>query len=242
MTGTALNVAAILVGGLAGSRPRWRLSQAREQQIKTLSGVVALVLGAKLLWLGTSGPLLNALKQWGLLLVALMLGKLLGRLLGLQAYSNRLGQFALQRLQSPSTAGARRWDHALLVGAALFCAAPLAVVGSLQDGLHNYWYLLALKAVMDGLAVQAMVPWLGRGMVLAALPVAAWQGLWTLGARALVEAGWLGTFSPATEALHLVCGFLTISVAVVIFEVRKIELANYLPALVLAPLLARWLS
>lgn len=240
MIGTALNAAAIVAGGLAGGRPGWRLNPQREQQVKTLLGVMALVLGGKLFWQGTSAPFTAALKLWGLVLLALMLGKMLGHGLGLQKASNRLGQFALQKLQAPGGI-ARRWDHALLVGAALFCAAPLAWIGSLQDGLHNFWYLLAVKAVMDGLAAQAFVPMLGRGILLAALPVVAWQGLLTLGARALVEAGWLSTFAPATAAFHLVCGFLAIAVAVVIFEVRKIELANYLPALVIAPLLARWL-
>jgi uncharacterized membrane protein YqgA involved in biofilm formation len=240
MIGTALNVAAIVAGGLAGGSPRWRLSQLREQQIKTFLGVAALVLGGKLFWTGTQGPFGTALKVWGLVLLSLMLGKVAGRLMRLQNASNRLGQYALQKLQAPRGVS-RRWDHALLVGAALFCAAPLAFIGSLQDGLHNFWYLLAVKAVMDGLAAQAFVPLLGRGILLAALPVAAWQGVLTLGARALVEAGWLSTFAPATSAVHLVCGFLAISVAVVIFEVRKIELANYLPALVIAPLLARWL-
>jgi uncharacterized membrane protein YqgA involved in biofilm formation len=241
MIGTALNVAAIVGGGLAGGRPRWQLSGQREGQIKTLLGVTALVLGGKLFWAGTQGPLTAALKLWGLALLSLVLGKLAGRLLGLQGFSNRLGQYALEKMRAPG-GQARRWDHALLVGAALFCAAPLAVVGSLQDGLHNFWYLLAVKAVMDGLAAQAFVAILGRGIVLAALPVAAWQGLLTLGARAMVEAGWLSTFAPATAALDLTCGFLSVSVAVVIFEVRKVELANYLPALVIAPLLARWLG
>ena len=240
MIGTAVNVAAIVAGGLVGGSPRWRLSPRRESQVKTGLGTVALVLGGKLFWAGTQGPFLAALKLWGLVLLSLVLGKMLGRLVGLQTASNRLGQYALQRLQAPPEA-LRRWDQALLVGAALFCAAPLAVVGSLQDGLHNFWYLLAVKAVMDGLAAQAFVPLLGRGILLAALPVAGWQGLLTLGARAMVEAGWLSTFQPATSALHLACGFLAISVAVVIFEVRKIELANYLPSLVVAPLLARGL-
>lgn len=241
MIGTALNVAAIIGGGLAGGRPRWQLPAERERQVKNILGVMALVLGGKLFWEGTQGPGTAALKLWALVLLSLILGKLAGRLLGLQTASNRLGHFALQKLQAHA-GGSRRWDHALLVGAALFCAAPLALVGSLQDGLHNFWYLLAVKAVMDGLAAQAFVNVLGRGIVLAALPVAAWQGVLTLGARALVEAGWLSTFTPAAAALHLTCGFLSVSVAVVIFEVRKVELANYLPALVLAPLLARWLA
>jgi len=35
-------------------------------------------------------------------------------------------------------------------------------------------------------------------------------------------------------------GFVACAVALVIFEIRKVELANYLPALVVAPLLT-WL-
>jgi hypothetical protein len=38
----------------------------------------------------------------------------------------------------------------------LFCAAPLGLLGAVTDGLSGYFYLLAVKAVMDGLAMTAL--------------------------------------------------------------------------------------
>jgi uncharacterized membrane protein YqgA involved in biofilm formation len=40
-----------------------------------------------------------------------------------------------------------------------------------------------------------------------------------------------------TPSLNITAGFLACVVALVIFEVRRVELANYLPALFIAPLL-----
>lgn len=45
-----------------------------------------------------------------------------------------------------------------------------------------------------------------------------------------------------TAALNVTAGFLACIVTVVIFGVRKVELANYLPALAVAPGLAWWLA
>jgi uncharacterized membrane protein YqgA involved in biofilm formation len=41
------------------------------------------------------------------------------------------------------------------------------------------------------------------------------------------------------DSVNLTAGLITGAVALVVFEVRKVELANYLPALALAPLLSR---
>ena len=41
--------------------------------------------------------------------------------------------------------------------AVLFCAAPLGLLGAVADGLSGYFYLLAVKAIMDGLATLGFV-------------------------------------------------------------------------------------
>jgi uncharacterized membrane protein YqgA involved in biofilm formation len=107
----------------------------------------------------------------------------------------------------------------------------------MQEGIGGHWQLLAVKAVMEGLATTAFVSMLGWGALLAALPVLAWQGTLTLLAQ------WLATqltFPGAVESLEVMSGLLTFTLALLVFEVRRVPVANYLPALLFAPLFT-WL-
>ena len=59
----------------------------------------------------------------------------------------------------------------------LFCAAPLGLLGAVTDGFpvgdsgFGYFYLLAVKAVMDGLAMTGFVKMFGWPSALSAFPV-----------------------------------------------------------------------
>ena len=152
--------------------------------------------------------------------------------------SNRLGRGARERIAAAKPGDPRRLSEGFKTCAALFCAAPLAILGSVQDGLSGYYYPLAVKAVMDGLATMGFVWLFGWGVMLAALPVLAFQGTITLACAQFLQ--------PLLEAHGLVDpvnaagGLLVFSVALVILELKRIELADYLPSLVFAPLLT-WL-
>ena len=122
--------------------------------------------------------------------------------------------------------------------AILLCAAPLGLLGAVTDGLSGYFYLLAVKAVMDGLAMTSFVKIFRWPAALSAIPVFVFLGAITFTIQFYAK--------PFLDSYNLIypvnaaAGFIACAVALVIFEVRKVELANYLPALVLAPLLT-WL-
>jgi uncharacterized membrane protein YqgA involved in biofilm formation len=129
------------------------------------------------------------------------------------------------------------WSEGFSTGAILYCATPLAIVGSLLDGLGDQWHPLAVKAVIDGLATMAFVTIFGWSIVLSVVPVIAWQGTIALLARLVVPR----LDNPALlEAINATGGLLVFCVALVILELKKIELADYLPSLAFAPLLV-WL-
>jgi uncharacterized membrane protein YqgA involved in biofilm formation len=96
-----------------------------------------------------------------------------------------------------------------------------------------------VKAVVDGLSAYALARHAGWGVVLAALPVFCLQGTLTLGTLALRP--WLDGLS-LTPALGLTCGFLLTFVGVWVLGYSRVRLADYLPSLLWAPLLARWLG
>ena len=238
MTGTILNVAGILVGGVVGLKRRKPLSTTNESFFKVMLGAFTVFYGLRLTWLSLNGSFSHILKQLVLAILALMLGKMTGRLLRLQKLSNRIGRSARERIAAVKPGEPPHLSAGFETCAALFCAAPLGILGALQDGLSDYSYPLGVKAVMDGLATMGFIPLFGWGVMLSALPVLALQGTVTL-ATALFLKPFLATHG-WSDSFNAVGGLLVFCVALVILGIKKIELADYLPSLAFAPVLA-WL-
>jgi hypothetical protein len=238
MIGTVLNIAGILIGGIIGLAAGKRLSPANEFLFKTALGVLAGFYGLWLTWASLNGPFLQVLKQLLVVLIALMLGKLTGRLLHLQRASNYLGRCAREHIAAAKPGDAQSVGEGFKTCTLLFCAAPLGVLGALQDGLSGYPYALAVKGVMEGLAAMGFVSMLGWGVMLAALPVLAWQGTITLASGRLLAP--LLQAHALIDPVNAAGGLLVFAVALVILELKKIPLADYLPSLAFAPLIT-WL-
>jgi len=167
-----------------------------------------------------------------------VLGNVLGNLLRLQKISNRLGRFATRLMSSAETHSPRKIADGFCACTILFWAAPLGLLGAVADGLSGYFYLLAVKAVMDGLAMTSFVKMFRWPAAMSAIPVLALLGSITLAcqhyARPFLEDRQL------IDSVNAAGGLVACAVALVIFGLRKVDLANFLPALAIAPLLA-WL-
>jgi uncharacterized protein len=238
MLGTILNSAGILLGGLIGLFRLKPLSPAMEGHLRNLLGAFTAFYGLRLFFLSLSGPFLALLKQLVILILALTLGRLIGRALRLQKMSNRIGQRARESIAAARPGAPGRVGEGFRTCAALFCAAPLSMLGAIQEGLAQYPYPLAIKAVIDGLATLGFVPLFGWGVLLAAIPVLAFQGTLTL-----LCSQWIGPWLQAHDlvpAVNAVGGVLVTCVALLLLGLKRLELTDYLPAVAVAPLIA-WL-
>jgi len=236
--GTILNVAGILLGGVVGLARKKPLSAAQESFFKVMLGVLTVWFGLRLTWASINGPFLQCLKQVLIVIIALMLGRMTGGLLNLQKMSNRLGRRASERLAAAKPDDPHLSSEGFKACAALFCAAPLGILGSVEDGLTGYCFPLAIKAAMEGLATMGLTPFFGGGVMLAALPVLAMQGTITL-----ICSQWLAPFLQShnlLDSVNATGGLLVFSVALIILQLKKIPLTDYLPALIFAPLIT-WL-
>ena len=238
MTGAFLNAIGILLGGLLGLALRQSLSLHTQVFARSALGLSTVFFGLRLVWLSLGGTILSALEQILIALLAVMLGFGIGRLLRLQKLSNRLGRHAADLIASAQTNTPRKAGDGLAACAVLFCAAPLGWLGAVTDGLSDYFYLLAVKSVMDGLAMMGFVRSLGWPTALSAVPVWIFLGGITLACRFYAAPFLAG--HDLIPPVNMAIGFIACTVTLVIFEVRKVELANFLPGLALAPLLA-WL-
>ena len=246
MTGAILNATGILIGsfiGLARSAP---LSAQTQAFFKLALGVFSIFFGLRLTWMSVNGSITSVSKQVLILCLAFILGRLLGRLLHLQKASNRAGQYARRLIEETQTNSSLQFSNGLNACAILFCASPLGIVGAVQDGLPGtgqdtgYFYPLAVKAVMDGLAMLSFVRMFGAGSMLAAFPVLLLQGVITLGCSVYLEP--FLRMHALLDSVNAVGGMIVCTVGLVIFEIKRVELADYLPALVLAPLITWWWS
>jgi len=238
MTGAFLNALGILFGAIFGLALR-NPSRARTQNFfRQALGAATIFLGLRLVWLNVNGTFLSCAKQLFIALLAMALGNLLGKILSLQKNSNRLGHFAGYLIKNPRANPSAKAAAGFKACAVLFCAAPLGILGAVTDGLSGDFYLLAVKAVMDGLATASFVKMFGWFSALSAFPVLIFLGAITFAVQICAK--------PLLDSHHLIysvnaaAGFVACAVALVIFETRKVELANYLPALAIAPLLT-WL-
>lgn len=244
MTGAILNAAGIIIGGVVGLMRTTPLSAQSQAFFKLALGVFTTFYGLRLTWLSVNGPFPLILKQLAIAAMAVMLGKLLGRLLHFQNASNHLGRYARKLIENTKPDDPHRAGNGLNACAILFCAAPLGILGAVQDGLppasngSGYFYTLAVKGLMDGLAMTGFVVLFGAGAILAALPVFVFQVSITL-ACSLYAEPFLRTHG-LLDSVNAVGGLIVCTVGLVIFEFKKVELADFLPSLVVAPLIT-WL-
>jgi hypothetical protein len=239
LLGTFLNVAAIVVGGLAGLIIKKQPSASTQSFFKVALGVLTVFFGLRLTWLGLNGTFGHMLKQLGIVLLALTLGNLLGKLLHLQKASNRIGQLTRNRMATVTPQNPERFNDGFIVCSLLFCAAPLGILGSIHNGLlPEYFFPLAIKAVMDGLATISFAGLFGWGVLFSAVPVLIFQGGITLLCTNAL-APFLQTHG-LTDSVNATGGLLIFCVSLLIFEIRKVPVTDYLPSLIFAPLLT-WL-
>lgn len=237
--GTLLNVAAILVGSAVGVLFGERLPARTHRVITDALGLVVLVIGgldvAALLdpdFVAAVGARVTLL----IVLGALLIGGISGSLLDVEARLDGIGgklQHWLVRGASGGTGSRERFIEGFVDASLLFCIGPLAVLGPLQDGLGRGIDQLALKSVLDGFAAMAFASTLGWGVAASALSVGVWQGTFTIiGALA-------GSLLPAAAVASLTAtgGVLLLGVGLRLLEVRRVPVADLLPALLVAPLL-----
>jgi uncharacterized membrane protein YqgA involved in biofilm formation len=239
MTGTLINTGAVLLGSAAGLAFSKSLRPHIEVRLRRLLGVLVIYVGfsTTIKSLGKTG-LSHVPKELAIVFLALILGNALGMLLHLQDGMNKIGQYAKRLLTKADDDRENKFSEGLVTATLLFCVGPMAIIGAVEDGISGNYKILALKSVMDGLASLAFAKTFGPGVIFSAIPVLAYQGTITLAARAIKP--FLDDHPELLYSISATGGLLVVCISVVILEIRRVPLANYLPALIVAPLLAWW--
>lgn len=205
-----------------------------QRRVSLALGVLTLVVGFHGVWRAATQAPGEALRVVGLALLAFALGRWTGGLLGLQSRLNRLGQFS-NGVLSGAASTAHQPADVFAAASVVFCLGPLAVLGPVFEALAGDARVLAIKAGIDGLAALNLSRTRGPGVVIAALPVLALQGTLTLG---LEVARPVWAHFGGVEVTCATAGMILWAVAMVMLQVARVRLADYLLAVIWAPLLA----
>ena len=243
MTGTIINILAVLVGGAFGLFFGARIPEKLKATIVAGMGLFTAAMGLQMFF-KTQNPLI--------VLGALLIGTLLGEWWriedGLRAIGGMLERrFARASLSAASSelddASSNRFIRGFLTASLLFCIGPMTIVGSINDGLSGDYNLLAVKSVLDGFASMAFASSLGVGVLFSSAIVLVFQGGISLLAmqfgKLLVASGTAELASdPRILEMTATGGILLMGLAISsLLEIKPIRVGNMLPALFLAPII-----
>lgn len=229
MIGTLINVATVLIGGALGTVLGNRLPDKMRQTVIYGLGLVTAVVGVQM-----------ALTTQNVLLImgSVLFGGVLGEWWRIDDRLEATGRWLEDRLGGKNAEqGERSITRAFVTASLVFCVGPLTVLGSIQDGLTGDYNLLAVKSVLDGFAALAFAATMGPGVLLSILTIVVLQGGLSLAAMGIGDTlGQVTRQTPWVIEMTASGGVLMLGISLLLLELRRIRLANLLPAVVLAPL------
>ncbi len=230
-SGTWINVATILMGsglgiGLRGSLPT-RMQRIITQGLGLLTLFLGVTMASNLLKVRIGvidGVIIG--------LLAIVFGGLLGEWWQLETRLHAIGD-QLKRLVK----GGGSFTEGFVAASLLFCIGPMAILGSLNNGLAGNNTLLSIKSAMDGLAAIALSSSYGIGVAFSILPIALYQGGLSIAAGLLAQSLPDPTTAPAVLLTSGVGGLIVMGLGLNLLEMARLSIAAFLPSLLLAPLL-----
>lgn len=236
MIGTLINFGTVMIGGVLGLLIGDRLPERFKSIVIAGIGLITVVIGVS-----------GAIKTENTLipLLALVIGSLLGEWIDIDRGINRLGGWLKRRFDRPGSG--QNFTAAFVIASLQFCVGPLTILGALNDGLSGDYSLLTIKAVLDGFSAIIFASSFGVGTLFAGATVLVVQGAISLFAGLLKpllvsDPHLRMAAQPRVIELAAVGGVILLGLALNILEVKRVKVANMLPALLIAPLIVALLN
>lgn len=222
MLGVLVNVIAVVVGSLIGLLFKKGIPE-------RVSKAAMIGLGACTAYIGISGSLCG--ENVLILIASVVLGTISGTLLNIDGAIHRLAESVEKKFKKgdKKTSVAEGFVSATL----LFCVGSMAVTGSIQAGLTGDNSILITKATIDLVAAMMLASSLGIGVLLSAGAIFLAQG------GLVLLAGVISPFMSAGAINEMTCAgsLLIIMIGTNLMGITKIKVADYLPAILLAPII-----
>jgi uncharacterized protein len=221
--GTLINVLAIIVASLLGIILKKGLPEKIQKSVMLVLGLglTALSLG----WFLKDFLVINentiSTHSDLLIILSLVIGVLIGEWIDIDLRLNRWAENIEKKYNLPPLA------KGFIAATLIFCVGAMAIVGSIQDGLNGDITILVIKSALDFITAMILASILGIGVIFSAVSVLLYQGAITL--LAASASSFLTT--EMIQAVSMVGNILLIAIGINFMELRKIKVANMLPAI-----------
>lgn len=232
--GTVINLLAITVGSSIGIAVGHRLRKDSQVAVTDVLGLIT-ILGAVSALIPLWSKEFSSSLPKGAPLLVILLSMLLGGFIGTaMKIDSRLDIFGETLRKKFKASEDSPFVEGFVTASLLFLIGPLAILGSISDGMSQGIDQLLLKSSLDFFASMAFASTLGWGVAASIIPLGIYQGLWTL-------IGWIAgniLEQYQIDAMTICGGLMLIGIGLRLLDIKKIAVANLLPALILAPLIA----
>ena len=161
------------------------------------------------------------------IIVVLLLGALIGEILNIEGWFERLGEWLKKVSGSEKDT---RFVDSFLTASFIVSIGAMAVIGPINDVFYGDYSILIAKGILDLIIVMVMTAASGKGALFSFVSVGIIQGLMTVLAAFIQP---LMT-EAALANLSLIGSILIFCVAVNLIWDKRIRVANLLPALIIA--------
>ena len=221
MIGVLVNTVAVIIGSTIGLLFKKAIS---EKITKAAMTAIALCT----LYIGISGALKG--ENTLILIVSMLLGAIIGTAANIDGGIERLGGFIENRFARKD--GKVSVTQGFVTASLLFCIGSMTIVGSLNAGLYGDNELLFTKSLLDFISAMMLSVSLGVGVICSSAFVLVFQGLLVLLSSLLSPV----LTDSAIAEMTCAGSVMIIALGLNLLGVTKIKVANFLPALVIAPI------
>lgn len=226
MIGVFVNVATVFIGSLVGLLLKKGIPD-------RVTGALMAGIGLCTVYIGISGALNG--ENTLVLILSMAIGTIIGTLLDIDGQLNRLAAYVESKFKQEN--GQVTVVEGFVTASLLFCVGAMTIVGSLQAGLTGDCEMLFTKATLDLISSCVLAASLGIGVMLSDIFVFVFQGGLVLLAR--VIAPFLTDY--AIHEMTCAGSVLIIALGLNLIGVTKIKVANYLPVLLIPPILCMFM-
>ncbi len=227
MKGTLVNAAAVIAGSGIGLALKSGIPAKYQHTIMQGMALAVGVIGLQM-----------AFKTQNILIVILgiAVGAIIGEALNIDAGLNKAGAWLSAKVGGEGQGGQGNIGQGFVTASLVYCIGAMAVIGAIQDGLTGDTSTLYAKSLLDGITAVVFSSSLGLGVAFSSVSILIYQGSITLLA---------GFFSAVLSdrviaELTATGGILIVGVSILMLEIKKIKLANLLPAIPAAAVIAHF--
>lgn len=222
MLGVLVNVGKVLIGSLVGLLLKRGIPEKVTEALMTGIGLCTV-------FIGISGALQG--ENTLVLILSMAIGTVIGTLLDIDKQLNRLAAYVEARFKQKD--GQVTVAEGFVTASLLFCVGAMTIVGSLQAGLTGDCETLYTKATLDLISSCVLAASLGIGVLLSDIFVFIFQG------GLVLLAGLIAPFLTDYAIGEMTCAgsVLIIALGLNLIGVTKIKVANYLPVILIPPVL-----